>query len=39
MTDGLQAALAARYPPYREEGAVVAAIRLTPTRVTGWAAG
>jgi PPOX class probable F420-dependent enzyme len=31
-------ALSARYPPYRRPGAVVGALLLRPTAVTGWTA-
>lgn len=30
------AALAGRYPAYRDPDAIAAVLRLTPTRITGW---
>jgi PPOX class probable F420-dependent enzyme len=35
---GATAALAERYPAYRDPGAIVAVLHLTPTRITGWSA-
>lgn len=37
-TDEIVAALAARYPPYAQPGAVTSALLLVPDVVTGWAA-
>jgi PPOX class probable F420-dependent enzyme len=38
-TDEAMAQLAARYPQYRQPGAVVAIMTLEPTEVAGWRAG